>query len=229
MPTILEAFDIEAGGLDLDGRGLLSVLRGREREDRSVLAYLAGGVLNTAVPAKTCLTDGRTKIILNRPYGPDAAGSFLSPPPAVAEVEAYDLAADPGEQTNIAARKAGDAARLVALMKDLEGKGRKRVGAKDRDRRRNQGKAQGVGIYPMTEPGDKEGAMDRFFEIGSLTEDEQEKLAADIEDAIAVKIRDRLLTEKEVREIEEMRLKPQPDILDVQNVYENHLFREKKG
>ncbi len=69
--------------------------------------------------------------------------------------------------------------------------------------------------------------MGRFFEIGCLTEAEQEKLAAKIEAAIAERIKDHLLTEKEVREIEEMRLKPLLDILDVQNVYENHLFREK--
>ncbi len=69
--------------------------------------------------------------------------------------------------------------------------------------------------------------MGRFFEIGGLTEAEQEKLAVKIEDAIAQKIKDHLLTEKEVREIEEMKLKPQLDILDVQSVYENHLFREK--
>lgn len=69
--------------------------------------------------------------------------------------------------------------------------------------------------------------MGRFFEIGGLTEAEQEKLAAKIEDAIEQKIKDHLLTEKEVREIEEMKLKPQLDILDVQSVYENHLFREK--
>lgn len=69
--------------------------------------------------------------------------------------------------------------------------------------------------------------MGRFFEIGGLTEAEQEKLAVKIEDAIAQKIKDHLLSEKEVREIEEMKLKPQLDILDVQSVYENHLFREK--
>jgi len=79
----------------------------------------------------------------------------------------------------------------------------------------------------MTGATNKEGDMGRFFEIGCLTEVEQEKLAAEIEDAIAAKIKDRLLTEKEVREIEEMRLKPLPDIQDVQSVYENHLFREK--
>lgn len=79
----------------------------------------------------------------------------------------------------------------------------------------------------MTVPTDKEDDMGRFFEIGCLKEAEQEKLAAEIEDAIAAKIKDHLLTEKEVREIEEMRLKPLPDIQDVQSVYENHLFREK--
>ncbi len=46
------------------------------------------------------------------------------------EVEAYDLAADPGERTDIAARKAPVAARLVALMRELEGKGRKPAGQK---------------------------------------------------------------------------------------------------
>jgi hypothetical protein len=79
----------------------------------------------------------------------------------------------------------------------------------------------------MTGTKDEEGNMGRFFEIGCLTDAEQEKLAAEIEDAIAAKIKDRLLTEKEVREIEEMRLKPLLDIQDVQSVYENHLFREK--
>ncbi len=128
MPTILEAFAIKADGLGLDGRGLLDVLRGREKKDRAVLAHLAGGVLNTAVPARTCLTDGWTKIILNSPYSADA--SFLAPPPAVPGVEAYDLAADPGERTDIAARRARDAARLVSVMRELERAGRKPAGQK---------------------------------------------------------------------------------------------------
>jgi arylsulfatase A-like enzyme len=128
MPTILEAFDIGADWLGLDGRGLIEVLRGREKEDRAVLAHLAGGVLSNAVPARTCLTDGRMKVILNSPYG--AAGSFLSPPPVVPGIEAYDLAADPGERTEIASRKARDAARLVLIMRELERAGRKPAGQK---------------------------------------------------------------------------------------------------
>jgi len=130
MPTIMEAFDITADGLDLDGRGLLDVLRRREKKDRRVLAHLAGGVLNNSVPARTSLTDGRTKVILNRPYDAAAAAFFLFPPPAVPEVEAYDLAADPGERTEIAARRAADAARLVSIMRELERKGRPPTGTK---------------------------------------------------------------------------------------------------
>jgi arylsulfatase A-like enzyme len=130
MPTIMDAFDIKADGLDLDGRSLLGVLRGREKKDRAVLAYLAGGVLNNSVPARTSLTDGRTKVILNKPYDAAAAGFFLFPPPVVPEVETYDLAVDPGEKVDIAARKARDAVRLVSIMRELESKGRKPAGPK---------------------------------------------------------------------------------------------------
>lgn len=128
MPTVLEAFGIGTNGLDLDGRGLSRVLKGKETEDRAVLAHLAGGVLGSSVPARTSLTEGRTKVILNRPYG--APGAFAFAPPAVPEVEAFDLAADPGERTDVAARRAAVAGRLVALMRELEARGRRTEGAK---------------------------------------------------------------------------------------------------
>jgi len=70
--------------------------------------------------------------------------------------------------------------------------------------------------------------MKAFFEIGGFTVEERDALLRDIEAAIAVKIKDGLLTEREIREIEEMRLKPLPDIQDVQSVYENHLFRKAR-
>ncbi|MGB7295303.1 MAG: hypothetical protein WBC70_06895 [Candidatus Aminicenantales bacterium] len=68
--------------------------------------------------------------------------------------------------------------------------------------------------------------MSAFFEAKSLTPDEQKKLAAEVEKRIAEKMKDGSLTERDVRGIVEMRLKPLPDIQDVQNVYENHLFKE---
>ena len=70
--------------------------------------------------------------------------------------------------------------------------------------------------------------MNKFLDIGCLTPEEGDALVRAIEDMIAEKKKSGLFTDKEVREIEEMRLKPLPDILDVQSVYEDHLFRERK-
>ena len=69
--------------------------------------------------------------------------------------------------------------------------------------------------------------MNQFFEIGCLAKDEQDKLFRQIEEILASKKKDGLFTEREIREIEEMRLRPLPDILDVQSVYEDILFRGK--
>ncbi len=66
----------------------------------------------------------------------------------------------------------------------------------------------------------KDGKMADFLKIKCLTEDEQEKILRDIEKKIAQKIKEGIFTEREIREIEHMKLRPLPDILDVQNVYE---------
>jgi hypothetical protein len=70
--------------------------------------------------------------------------------------------------------------------------------------------------------------MSPFFEAKSLTPEEQEQLAAEIERRISEKIKDGTVTEREIREIEEMKLRPLPDIQDVQSVYEDHLFEAEK-
>ena len=70
--------------------------------------------------------------------------------------------------------------------------------------------------------------MTKIIEIKCLSKKEQEKIERDIQDAIEKKIEQKLLTEKEMREIQEMKLSPLLDIQDVQSVYEDFLFREKK-
>ena len=67
--------------------------------------------------------------------------------------------------------------------------------------------------------------MSALFEAKSLTGEEQKKLAEEVEKTVAAKLKDGTLAERDVRGIEEMRLKPLPDIQAVQNVYENHLFQ----
>jgi hypothetical protein len=72
--------------------------------------------------------------------------------------------------------------------------------------------------------------MPDFVDIKGLSPEAKRRLLAEIEERIARRIKDGLLTEREVREIEEMRLRPLPDILDVQSVYDGRLFdREDKA
>ena len=70
--------------------------------------------------------------------------------------------------------------------------------------------------------------MTKIIDIKCLSEKEQEEIEKEIQDAIAEKIEKKLLTEKEMREIQEMKLNPLLDIQDVQSVYEDFLFKEKK-
>jgi hypothetical protein len=68
--------------------------------------------------------------------------------------------------------------------------------------------------------------MTEFMEIKCLTKDQQEKIAEEIEQRVAKKRKEGIFTEKEIREIVEMKLSPLPDILDVQSVYESFLYEK---
>ena len=68
--------------------------------------------------------------------------------------------------------------------------------------------------------------MTDFFEIKSITKEEQKKILKKIEKTIEERRKKGFLTEREISEIEEMKLKPLTDIQDVQSVYED--FMSKK-
>jgi len=53
---------------------------------------------------------------------------------------------------------------------------------------------------------------------------DQDEILAEIEKTIKQKKNEGIITEKEIREIEEMTLRLFPDIQDVQSVYEDFLF-----
>lgn len=66
----------------------------------------------------------------------------------------------------------------------------------------------------------REEKMTEFLEIKCLAKKEQEKILEEIEKKIEQKIKDGILTVREIRDIEHMKLRPLPDILDVQSVFE---------
>lgn len=115
MPTILDFAGIPYGDLSLNGESLRPVLGGKETADRVFLAELSGNVLNCQIPQRLAMNDGRTKIILNRPFSPEGLAFFTAGPPGFPAVELYDLAIDPGEETNIFDRPE-DPARVRALV-----------------------------------------------------------------------------------------------------------------
>ncbi len=69
--------------------------------------------------------------------------------------------------------------------------------------------------------------MKNFLEIKSMRKKDQEKIIKEIEKAVELKKKEGVVTEKEIREIEEMTLRLFPDIQDVQSVYEDFLFQKK--
>jgi len=68
--------------------------------------------------------------------------------------------------------------------------------------------------------------MSDFLEIKALSKQAQKKISEEIERRIEEKKKEGLLTDRDIREIEEMRLRPLPDIQDVQSVYDNHLYKK---
>jgi len=70
--------------------------------------------------------------------------------------------------------------------------------------------------------------MSDFLEVKSLNKQAQKKIVEEIKKRIEEKKKAGLLTERDIREIEEMRLHTLPDIQDVQNVYESHLYKKEK-
>lgn len=69
--------------------------------------------------------------------------------------------------------------------------------------------------------------MKNIFEIKCLSHQEQEKIREDIRKKIKEKIKKGVYSERELQEIEHMKLRPLPDIQDVQSVFEDFLFRKK--
>lgn len=70
--------------------------------------------------------------------------------------------------------------------------------------------------------------MKKFLEIKSLDEKEQKRLYNKIEKILAEKRKKRVFSEREIKEIENMKLNPLLDIQAVQSVYEPLMFNIKK-
>ncbi|HHF42726.1 MAG: hypothetical protein DRI99_04270 [Candidatus Aminicenantes bacterium] len=68
----------------------------------------------------------------------------------------------------------------------------------------------------------------KFFEIKSLSAEEQAVLGEAVKKRIEERKKKGRLTEREIEEIHQMELQPLPDIQDVQSVYEDFMYKDEE-
>jgi arylsulfatase A-like enzyme len=125
LPTLVDVMGWDSFGRDWDGRSLVPVFQGKETEDRMFLADIGSNVLRTHVPQKIATNRGRIKMILNEAYSVEDLEFFRFEPPPLGPVELFDLAADPGEQGNIADARPSLANDILRWINDFYARARK--------------------------------------------------------------------------------------------------------
>jgi len=104
MPTILEEMGIDPARVDIDGRSLreLTTDGAGRLPERMFRWELAENIVHNRIPARRAVSRDSYKIIRNDPFTPNQLAFFAFPPSPRERLEIYDLAADPGEITNLA-------------------------------------------------------------------------------------------------------------------------------
>jgi len=111
LPTVLERLGVAPGGPVL-GRSLVPLLEGRERRHRpSISGHTKTG------PPRVALRDGQHKLIL-RLDGETPEGPALRPEPPRRQL--FDLAADPGELSDLSAERRDLADELARILRTWE-------------------------------------------------------------------------------------------------------------
>jgi len=107
MPTILEEMGFDPDALAVDGRSLIELTAGKAGNlpERMFRCELAENIVRNRIPARRAVSQGTYKIVRNDPFSPNQLAFFTAPPPSQDKLEIYDLAADPGERTNLAASR----------------------------------------------------------------------------------------------------------------------------
>ncbi len=129
LPTILEELGIDFNETSFDGRSLISVLKGREKESRTFLADVADTADRSPIsriPMKIAANSGDLKLVLNREYRKEYLESLPELPPPNPPIELYNLRDDPGEKKNIADQQTDVVRRLTAQVKSLYQNAQKR-------------------------------------------------------------------------------------------------------
>ena len=116
-PTVLDAFGIRFRAGDFDGRTLFASISGRAAKlaGRPVFAAQPARETDKRLPARSVVIRDPFKLVASDAYDGEALAYFDPDPPAVESLALFDLAADPGEKTNLAASRP-DLTRTLARL-----------------------------------------------------------------------------------------------------------------
>ena len=139
LPTVLEELNVRHSRRAFDGRSLFPLIEGRERRAREIPADVYGLVefpspLKNANPflRKFALVAGTHKLVFSVNH--NNYRFFFSPPPRLSEtieIELYDLARDPKELDNLAAREPDLVRSMMARIEKYVGEGRRSARGRD--------------------------------------------------------------------------------------------------
>ena len=124
LPTVLDYLKREVPP-GIDGISLLPLLRGSRLPDRTIFSSTAVSLFNGLLPPRFAMFFDHYQLIYNFPLTPRARQFYQEsgPPPERAEIELYDLLADPQERHDISAlnKKLLDSRRpeIVRFLKEM--------------------------------------------------------------------------------------------------------------
>lgn len=126
MPTILDEMELYDPKIRFDGRSLMPILKGKEKDDRFFFADIGSHVLDSHIPQKTTMNSGKSKLIFNKRFNKEDLDFFLYPPPTLDSIEIYDLSQDPRETLNVTSKRVKLANQIIQKINDIYSKAKKR-------------------------------------------------------------------------------------------------------
>jgi arylsulfatase A-like enzyme len=113
VPTILDELRIDWSKSNVDGRSLVPLLKGKEKDHRTFLSDVGENILNLHLPRKMAMSEGTFKFILNKNLSQEEKDFFQFPPVPVKMLELFDLSVDPLERISIVEKEARLAQRFL--------------------------------------------------------------------------------------------------------------------
>jgi arylsulfatase A-like enzyme len=113
VPTVLDELRIGWSKSNIDGRSLVPLLKGKEKDHRTFLSDVGENILNLHLPRKMAMNEGTFKFILNKNLSQEEKDFFQFPPVPVKMLELFDLSTDPSERNSIVEKEARLAQRFL--------------------------------------------------------------------------------------------------------------------